>query len=943
MNISSNFILSFLSGTHSSLERLANIDDDDVIDSTQTTPSLEHKVYIEDDNNMSSISCPLLIQQNETLKDQPYSIQNLLTNLVQDEPDPANPDLENQPVLQEPVDEQDEETKQVLDEKKEIVSVSTEHEDISVIVSKKEQNLKYKPLFDDDPLFDTETVAVDGNILASEPMSVMTTPPTGIRGRARAFLGDYEDLTLHPDGEQEPLFHDNDPVPTSVAPNGTTTELLQENDNIEIPSTTTERTNSLSVCSSNSLEEISNHPLLSGSYSESDDEGGAAVKVHKHESIYAPDYYSLVDKLVGESRQTEHPSPSFAPCRRDRADAHLHDVISDQATEAPNHRTSTSDILEAHSVDIWCPVPFPNHVSVQSLCLSKSSLWLINQKQAVFWSSPSNRGRDWQALKKHMSQISSSSHGKIVWGVHHHQAYVRHGISDLNPAGSVWWNVTHNSPISRRVKWVACDNSKVWAITTDNKVMFRKGVTEGKPEGKVWVEVKPSNAFVQIACCHDIVWALDASGNVVVREEITPSNPSGKTWKDIKSPTFAAISVVDTGIVWGIDLSNRLWFRCGATVIEPGGGGPWWEVAISTINKTASSPTDSSWKVMSVERSNSFLQSVSSFISSAVHNRLLALSACAQSGVCLLTSDNQLHACWQVASGYHYELACNDGVFNLSIWIQVTAGNSKPWVVRDDKELFCILSSDRVEQVECKSYVNALASSPSALWVICGNEIWSRQGICATTPQGISWDYIELGSHMYESNLVHLAIGKRVAWAVDNLGQVHFRFGIHPREPGTGMAPAWIPVDPGTSYVFTTVVVSADDWLVWAIDQHNIAYVRKGVTADYPVGRSWEVVLGQQVRQLSAACNKVFALSSSGEVFCRHGITETNPAGNYWRRLPGIFDHLAANRFGELWLIDDRGNVKKQRSKVVSICQETKQKEKEELELSMAIEEWEVL
>ena len=942
MNISSNFIFSFLSGTHSSLERLANIDDDDVIDSTQTTPSLEHKVYTEDNKDMSSVSCPLLIQENETLKDQPNSNQNLPTNFIQDEPGPANLNPENQPVLQEPVGEQDEQTEQVLEEKKEIVVVSTE-EDISVIVPKNQQNLKYTPLFDDDPLFDTETVTIDGNNLASEPISVMTTPPTGIRGRARAFLGDYEDLTLRPVGEEEPLFNDDDPVPTSVAPINTTIDLPQENDSTEIPLTTTERAQSLSVCSSNSLDEGRNQPLLSGSCSESDDEGGAAVKVYKHESIYAPDYYSLVDKLVGESRQTEHFSPSFAPRRRDRADAHIQNLFSDQATEATNHRTSTSDILDAHSVDIWCPVPFPSHLSIQSLCLSKSSLWLISQKQAVFWSSPSTGGRDWQALKKHMSQISSSSSGKIVWGVHHHQAYVRHGISDLNPAGSLWWNVTHNSHISRRVKWVACDNSKVWAITTDSKVMFRKGVTEGQPEGKVWVEVKPSNAFVQIACCNDIVWALDASGNVVVREGITPSNPSGKIWKDIKSPSFAAISVVDTGIVWGNDLSNRLWFRCGATVIEPGGGGPWWEVAVSTINKTASTPTDSSWKVMSVERSNSFLQSVSSFISSAVHNRLLALSACAQSGICLLTSDNNLHACWQVATGYHYELACNDDIFNLSIWIQVTAGNLKPWTVRDDKELFCILSSDRVEQVECQSCVDVLASSPSAVWVICGNEIWSRQGMCATTPQGISWDYIELGSHMHESSLVQLAIGRRVAWAVDNLGQIHFRFGIHPREPGTGMAPAWIPVDPDTSHMFTTVVVSPDDWLVWAIDQENVPYVRKGVTTDYPVGRSWQEVLGQQVRQLSAACGKVFALSSSGEVFCRQGITEANPAGNYWRRLPGIFDRLAANPSGEVWLIDDRGNVKKQRCKVVSICQETQQKEKDELELSMAIEEWEVL
>lgn len=796
----------------------------------------------------------------------------------------------------------------------------------------------------------------DTNLVPPKMNSLIATPPTGIRGRAHAFNIDSDDTLFSPDTVEEVLLWEQpgNTTPVISTKGSHPVRMITEDTTVNRDQPEGGRgSHSQSVSSSYSLEDAFNHPLGGGGQSDSDTDPEDKATPYRsrgaNDSIVADDYYSLVGQLVGDSHQSS--SSSLTPAdatltraNRSRADAYLPNIrdINEEEPLALQQSNNSGDISEAHSADIWCPVPQPSSNNVQSLCMSRSSLWLVDQRRTVYWSNPHTGGRDWQILKKHMSRISTSSDGKIVWATYHQQAFARYGICDICPAGSEWKNVSRSK--SMPIKSIACDNTTVWAITTDGKVLHRKGVSSGKPEGTVWTEVQKSHQFVQISCCNDIVWAIDQSGQAFVREGITQSDLMGKTWNSVKSPSFTSIAVVDTGVVWGISTNNKLWFHCGATPFEPGGAGPWWEVSVSTLGKLSGSQSDSVWKVMSFERSRSFLQSVASRVTPTTQQTLMIITACSQSGVCMLTNDNQLHACWRLASGYHYESICDDGLFNISIWTKVTASNEGVWLVRDDGELYCVTSVNRSERVECQGVVDVLASSPSAIWVLCKGQIWSRQGITSLSPQGISWEFIELGSHMLEF-IIHLAIGTNVAWAVDYKGHVHFRFGIHPREPGTGMSPAWVDVtDPLTEeYNFKSIAVSAEDWLVWAVDDENVTYVRKGVTNDFPVGRAWERITGELVRRITVSNNRVFALTPSGEVLCRQGITQKNPAGNYWRRLPGVFEEISSNPLSELWLIDSRGSVKKQRGKVVSACPLEKEREKAELEQGVTVEDWEVL
>ena len=692
-----------------------------------------------------------------------------------------------------------------------------------------------------------------------------------------------------------------------------------------------------SVSSSYSIEDTYNHPLSSDSETEEDEED--LFRGDRHESVIASDYYSLVDQLVSHSNDDKEAGFSG---KRERAEAFVPPVREQAEDELGGG-------LDPVTADKWDIVPQPSRHAIQSMCLSSTSLWLISARSCVYWSLASNGGQSWQEMKKSISHISSSADGSVVWGVHHHQAYVRHGISELNPAGSTWYNVTRNGSVSRKIKLVSCDFNAVWALATDGRVLFRRGVSDGFPEGKVWIEAKSSNTFVQISSCGGIVWALDVAGRAYVRENVKDSTPSGTQWRDVKSPQFTAVSVLENGLIWGISVDDRLWFRCGATSFEPEGSGHWWEVTIGTLSKpSVAGLVDAMWKVRSTElRSNSFLQTVTSkLVHSPSNNKFVSLSACARSGICLLSSDNELHACWNPITGYHRQPACNDPIFGLTTWRQSASFNSILWAVRENGELYCFPSSDKSVHIECQDQVRVLSASPSAVWALTRKDIWSRQGICDEIPQGYSWDYIELGTHMQTLKIKHLAIGNNVAWAVDDHGKLHFRFGIHPREPGTGMAPAWIEVPDqkesplqADSIVFESIVVSPDDWLVWALDQNGIPYVRKGVTSNFPVGRHWEVVKGEKIKSLAASSSKIFAISTDGDLLRRKPITEKLPAGIYWRKLPGKFDLLSASPSGDLWLTGEKGFIVKQKSKVVMV---NPRKEKEALEQCYE-EDWDVL
>lgn len=636
------------------------------------------------------------------------------------------------------------------------------------------------------------------------------------------------------------------------------------------------------------------------------------------ESQVADDFYQLCGALLKKTADQPQQLLSPVSTHNQFSQASISDSNSlnqvSRLCEAQEGEviTSNDNVSEGQSMDIWVSVPFPGRHSLQCVCLSDVLLWAVDSRCRVFCTTTSSRGKNWQQIKKAMQQIASSHLGHVVWSIYHQNAYVRLGIG-MNPAGSTWKNITRNTSLAHKIKQLAVEENGVWAITIDNRVLFRKGVDERNPEGKVWQEVSYGRNFSYITCCRNIVWALTSTGKVFVREGITPSSPSGKIWTEIKSPSMIGVSITVDGVVWGINNEDSIGFRTGINPSKPGGRGIWWEVTINSDSQ-AISPFNSLWQVMSAE--SHLLSSAMSLVSSS--QQVTTVSASSRAGVVVLEAGHRLHGCWRMATGYHYTPVCKDGVFQSNVWSQMAAGGTSLWFVRNDGDLYCLSPGSKLKRVEVPSRVELIAASPNCMWVISKDMVWSRQGMTAELPEGISFDYIELSTLLHDKKLRSVACGKKVAWGIDSSGVPHFRFGVHAREPGTGMSPAWVPVEDHPVSLLQ-IAVCPDDWLVWACDEDYNVYVRSGVTVDFPVGRKWLRIPKQKIKELAATSDRMYGLTPDGELMCRYGISENNLHGSFWRKLPGKYDHITTGAFGELWTLDNKGQVWKQEWKVIRV------------------------
>ena len=570
--------------------------------------------------------------------------------------------------------------------------------------------------------------------------------------------------------------------------------------------------------------------------------------------------------------------------------------------------------------DIWVTVPHPCRGHIQNVCLSDQLLWLVDSRNMVYCTSVNSKGRKWELIKRPMNQVTSSPSGHIVWGLYRQNAYIRLGLG-LSVVGETWKNITKTTSLAQKIKYVCADETGVWAVKTDGQIIFRKGVSESLPQGRVWVEVGRAASFTSVASCSRVVWAVNSTGRLFYREGVTAQKPSGNKWVDMKAPRMMVACITQGSMAWIIDQEGKMGFRCGIKPSQPTGKNPWWEVSISTTLPHSSLPLHSLWQVMTSEGSQ-FLSSVSSLITTHLpgHHKLIAVSASNQAGVCVLETGSKVHACWCSTTGYHYGPACRDGVFQLTTWTMFGIGGTGMWVIRDDGELYCVTPNEKLIRIECAATVQMMAVSPTALWVVANNQLWSRQGMTSDVPEGISWDYIELSTQLHERKLKHVVCGKRAVWAIDSTGIPHFRFGVHAREPGTGMSPAWVPVE-DVPHRLLQIAVNNEDWLVWACDENFNVYARTGVTQDFPVGEAWVTVPGQQVKELCASCNKIYALTPTGNLYCRYGISEDNVEGNYWRQMPGDFVHIAVGPGGQLWTLDSKGAILKQQLKSITVCQ----------------------
>ncbi|XP_064478481.1 tectonin beta-propeller repeat-containing protein 1-like isoform X2 [Ornithodoros turicata] len=127
--------------------------------------------------------------------------------------------------------------------------------------------------------------------------------------------------------------------------------------------------------------------------------------------------------------------------------------------------------------------------------------------------------------------------GSLVLAIDRHGiGYVRRGISDAEPIGTIWSEV--QPPTGSRLSQVSAGHSGVCAVDTVRRLWYHADVTQTVPEGDTWhlvsegvsrVSVGPND---QVLAIIDVVESGTALTNVVARRlGMTRACPSGTGWE----------------------------------------------------------------------------------------------------------------------------------------------------------------------------------------------------------------------------------------------------------------------------------------------------------------------------------------------------------------------------------------------------------------------------
>uniref|UniRef100_A0A8C9FLQ0 Uncharacterized protein n=1 Tax=Pavo cristatus TaxID=9049 RepID=A0A8C9FLQ0_PAVCR len=73
-----------------------------------------------------------------------------------------------------------------------------------------------------------------------------------------------------------------------------------------------------------------------------------------------------------------------------------------------------------------------------------------------------------------------------------------------------------------------------------------------------------------------------------------------------------------------------------------------------------------------------------------------------------------------------------------------------------------------------------------------------------------------------------------------------------------------------------------------------------------------------QACELAISTRTVWARCPNGDVARRYGVTDKNPAGDYWKKIPGNVTHLTVTPLDELWAISTSGSLLQRLTKTFS-------------------------
>lgn len=629
----------------------------------------------------------------------------------------------------------------------------------------------------------------------------------------------------------------------------------------------------------------------------------------------------------GDNAEVQPVSESYSeevccsPLHHERKEGSEDIVVADKEEPSEVEEMDLQEDRVGESDDFWIPLNLPpTRHNITVIAASERHLWALDSKGSVFHRlltiKEGHISAEWSCDKSvNLLELSAHIKGDVLWGVSSKGIVVKTLVPQKGAMVLQGWETIGTSKNSASAASVALGRNGAWVVNERGEVFYRSGVSASCPKGTLWHVIESSPNIVKLSCCGVTVWAITKDRKALVRSGVD-KGPVGEDWMEVSTPVSAHSVYISMDTVWLVGENGKVFFRSGITEENPGGCDPWWEV----YTKSSTEDTELSYLQKFVNSAQTFHSLMSFFTSEGP----VAVAAVTGRGVWVLDSAGHISVCLSTLAGSHYVQVTSDSLFSICTWSQVAAGamaagnKGVAWLLRDDGELYSCSSQGEVSKMATTSSATALAASGTAVWLVSeGGSIMSREGMDLWHPLGTTWETIEM-MQLGKRKLRQVGLGCNCTWAVDENGEMWFRFDVAARDKESGFAQVWLEVDQkGVQHPFTSVAVGPSSPYVWAVDAKHNVYVRRGVTAEFPVGRQWHLVEGAKGKSLCSSAHHVWVLAPDGSLLCREGIEPFKLEGRAWKRIPGEFEEISCTQDGQVWGVCRDGTVVKRQVRVL--------------------------
>ncbi|CAH6852377.1 Tecpr2 [Phodopus roborovskii] len=537
----------------------------------------------------------------------------------------------------------------------------------------------------------------------------------------------------------------------------------------------------------------------------------------------------------------------------------------------------------------WMGYSGPGY-GILSLAVSEKFIWCLDYKGGLFCSALPGAGLRWQRFEDAVQQVAVSPSGALLWKIEQ-KSNRAFACGKVTIKGKRHWYEALPQAV-----FVALSDDTAWVIRTNGDLYLQTGLSVDRPCARA-VKVDCPYPLSQITARNSVVWALTEQRALVYREGVSSFCPEGEQWKcDIVSERQTlepvCITLGDQHTLWALDIHGKLWFRTGVVPKKPQGDDDhWWQVSITdyvvfdqcSLFQTIVHATHSV-----ATAAQAPVGKVADKLRMAFWSQQLqcqpSLLGVNNSGVWVSSGKSEFHVAKGSLIGTYWNNVVPRGTASATKWVFVLASpaptqdGSSLWLCQSSKDL-CTIGAQSVQcrpstvqlppDVEMRTY----AACQDALWALDNlGQVFIRT-LSRSCPTGMHWTRLDL-SQLGTVRLTSLACGNQHVWACDSRGGIYFRVGTQPLNPSL-MLPAWIMIEP-------------------------------------------PVQVRLQACQLALSTRTVWARCPNGDLARRYGITDKNPAGDYWKKIPGSVSCFTVTSSDELWAVAPPGYLLQRLTKTFS-------------------------